>query len=63
MGLYIAHSNLMHLICFMFLCDINLLLFYAFGRDGVGESQFSQVLNYELDQIIKVLYTVVYVML
>lgn len=37
--------------------------FDVFARDGVSESQFSQVLNYELDQIIKVLYTGIFFLL
>lgn len=41
-----------------FYCNSSILLLF---RDGVSESQFNQVLNHELDQMIKVPFLVAYI--
>lgn len=41
--------------CVVYASTCKNMFFYIYFRDGVSESQFNQVLNIELDQIIKVL--------
>lgn len=49
--------HLLAQLTFIFCMFLKLLLYLFLSRDGVSESQFNQVLNVELDQIIQVLCT------